>query len=181
MKSFYDVEIMPHQRRLIPFKNFKFTMKNYTIKNANTPVDQKYIAEYIRLYKDAYGNDPIWREGMIDAKTGKNYSFKEFEQLKTSQDVSDFVEYYPDKDVLAMWETSVQKQNRLDVAIQKNTSDELCGVISGYNDPLIQLNKNKLQLDTSDFTSMVNRLQLQKTTIINYLAELFIETMSQGQ
>lgn len=157
-------------------------MKKYTLKNATTPIDQKYIAEFIRLYQDAYGNDPIWREGMLDPKTGKNYSFQEFEQLKTSQDLSDFIQCYPEKEVIAMLEIFMQKQNRLDVAIQKeNKSDELYGIISGYNDPLLKLNTDKLKLDDQDFNSILEKMKLQKTDTVNYLAELFIERVSQGQ
>jgi len=157
-------------------------MKNYKIMNINTPIDQKYIAEFIRLYQDAYGNDPIRREGMLDPKTGKNYSFQEFEQLKISQDVSDFIECYPDKDVLTMLEIFIQKQNRLDVAIQKeNKSDELYGIISGYNDSLQQLNTEKLKFDDQQFNSILDKMNLQKTDTVNYLAELFIESASQGK
>jgi hypothetical protein len=125
-------------------------MKNisYQYINATTPIDQQYIETFIKLYRDAYGNDPIWREGMKDPKTGKNYSFQEYNQLKTSQNASDFILYYPDEEIRAMFTTFAQKQNRLDIAIQNaRKSDDLYAIISGYDDTLEQLNTEKLNLD----------------------------------
>lgn len=159
------------------------TMKNisYQYINATTPIDQQYIETFIKLYRDAYGNDPIWREGMKDPKTGKNYSFQEYEQLKTSQNVSDFLLYYPDEEVCAMFTAFAQKQNRLDIAIQNaRKSDELYAIISGYDDTLEQLNTEKLNLDTRWLWSVAEKLKRETSARVNYLAELFVQTEQQG-